>query len=80
MLNLQQSPTYRVRYDTYNMGVSKVVKVVNGKQMAYSKPSSVRYPVGTRVIALFRNSDGPAREAFYVGVVAEPPKHINKFR
>ncbi|KAL0278162.1 UNVERIFIED_CONTAM: hypothetical protein PYX00_000063 [Menopon gallinae] len=76
--NPDQTPTYRVRYDTsYRSGMSKVV---TGKQMAYSKPSSVRYPVGTRVIALFRNSDGPAREAFYVGVVAEPPKHINKFR
>lgn len=69
---------YKVR--TESSYRSQCTKTVTGKQMAYSKPSAVRYPVGTRVIAVFQNTDSPGKEAFYVGLIAEPPKHLNKFR
>lgn len=70
--------SYKVR--TESSYRAQGTKTVTGKQMAYSKPSAVRYPVGTRVIAVFQNTDSPGKEAYYVGLIAEPPKHLNKFR
>ncbi|KAK7864464.1 hypothetical protein R5R35_011697 [Gryllus longicercus] len=66
---------YKVRFESRK---SSTVKTVTGKQLAYSTPSPVRLPVGTRVIALFR--DEWAKECYYAGIVAEPPKAVNKFR
>jgi hypothetical protein len=55
------------------------MKQVTGKQMAYATPSPVRFPVGTRVIAIFQDNDW-SKECYYSGVVAEPPKSMNKYR
>ena len=52
---------------------------MTGRQVAYAEACSVRLPVGLRVIALYR--EPPTQPgAFYSGIVAEPPKIINKQR
>ncbi|XP_049839589.1 histone-lysine N-methyltransferase eggless-like isoform X2 [Schistocerca gregaria] len=66
---------YKIRYEYRK---SSYLKVVPGKHLAYSTPSKVRLPVGTRVIALFQD-EGP-KENYYAGVIAEPPKSMNKYR
>lgn len=75
---MKGSTTYRVRLETSYRGGTH--KTVTGKQLAYRKPSRVRYPVGTRVIALFRNTESPGKDAYYAGVIAEPPKVLNMYR
>lgn len=74
----QNTSCFRVRLDVSHRG--GFVKTVTRKQMAYGKPSKVRYPVGTRVIALFRNMEGIGKNAYYAGIVAEPLKILNGFR
>lgn len=66
---------YKIKYESRK---SSMVKIVSGKQISYSQPSPVRLPVGTRVIALFR--DEWAKECYYAGIIAEPPKSMNKYR
>nr|CAD7392358.1 unnamed protein product [Timema cristinae] len=72
------SDMFKVKFEsTYRK--SNPVKVVQGKQMAYPTPCPMRYHVGTRVIAIF-SEDERSKESFYAGVIAEPPKSMNKFR
>ncbi|KAK6643619.1 hypothetical protein RUM43_005129 [Polyplax serrata] len=70
--------SYRVRLDSAQRGAN--TKVVTGKQLAYRTPSRVMYPVGTRVIALFKNAEALGKSAYYAGVIAEPPKILNAYR
>lgn len=53
-------------------------KLLTTKQIAYFTLNPVRFPVGCRVIAKF--NDPTHTDAFYAGVVAEPPKILNQFR
>ncbi|KAL7299254.1 hypothetical protein TKK_0007844 [Trichogramma kaykai] len=53
------------------------IKTLSGKHMAYSKPSPVIIPVGTRVVAIFQDTYS---SNYYSGVIAEPPKSTNLFR
>ncbi|XP_060857664.1 histone-lysine N-methyltransferase eggless-like [Metopolophium dirhodum] len=56
-------------------------KVLNNKNLAYIDSSShTQYPVGSRVIAKFQDTNIEMTDKFYVGVVAEPPKYLNNFR
>ncbi len=53
------------------------------RHLAYSEPARVRLPVGTRVIAVYRDptdANTLSRDDFYSGIVAEPPKTMNKYR
>lgn len=54
------------------------------KQMAYNHPCPFILPVGSRVIAKFRDeicsADSPTNGQYYAGVVAEPPKATSKNR
>lgn len=71
---------YKVRIDSaYRKSTN--VKTVTGKYMAYPTPSRVRLPVGSRVIAIFKE-EGQAsnKDNYYSGVLAEAPKSSNKFR
>ncbi|XP_054712461.1 histone-lysine N-methyltransferase SETDB1-like [Uloborus diversus] len=65
---------YRVRFDS-----NKLInpKFCNGKQLAYSEPSDVLIPVGTRIIAKYTDQ---VVSAMYAGVIAEPPKTSNNGR
>lgn len=56
-------------------------KLLTTKQVAFSTQNPVRFPVGSRVIAKFLNPYSTnIHDFFYAGVVAEPPKILNKFR
>ncbi|KDR11107.1 Histone-lysine N-methyltransferase eggless, partial [Zootermopsis nevadensis] len=70
--------SYKVKFES-SYRKSNPVKQVSGKQMAYVSPSPVRFPVGTRVIAVFQDNDW-SKECYYSGVIAEPPKSMNKYR
>jgi len=55
--------------------------ILNNKSLAYINTlDKAQYPVGSRVIAKFQDMDIHLTDKFYVGVVAEPPKHLNNFR
>ena len=58
------------------------VKSLSPKHLAFPDPPTVRIPVGTRVIAIFEDPDTAhgSTTDFYSGVVAEPPKAMNRFR
>ena len=56
---------------------SNELKILSGKQIAATTPNSVIIPVGARVVAMFQDV---VSSVCYSGVVAEPPKVINKFR
>ncbi|OAD54674.1 Histone-lysine N-methyltransferase eggless [Eufriesea mexicana] len=56
---------------------NSVIKSVSGKQIAAAVTSQVIIPVGTRVVAVFKDVSS---SNFYSGVIAEPPKATNKYR
>ncbi|XP_049838962.1 uncharacterized protein LOC126284229 isoform X1 [Schistocerca gregaria] len=57
---------------------TKEIKKVAGFQLAYSQVQNFRFSVGHRIISIFR--DGISDEEYYSGVIAEPPKSINRYR
>lgn len=73
------SVVYKVRFDGKAKGQS-LIKIVNGKQLAYAQPCPVRLDVGTRVIAVFKDETSLKRDSFFTGVVAEPLCHANSYR
>lgn len=52
-------------------------KTVSGKLLATTEVSKVMIPVGTRVVAIFRDD---VSNNYYSGIIAETPKSINKYR
>ena len=71
---------YKLRFEGVHAGKKSVqTKIHSPQELAYIKPASVRLPVGTRCIGQYRElPDMPG--AYYSGIVAEPPKAINKSR
>lgn len=55
-------------------------KLLMMKEIAYSTPSPVQFPVGSRIISKFKDVDSNVTDTFYAGVIAEPPKLLNQFR
>ena len=57
-------------------------KVLQRKHLAYSTRAEVRLPVGTRVIAKFKEhgASNLTEEEYYSGIIAEPPKVMNRYR
>ncbi|XP_022824219.1 dentin sialophosphoprotein-like [Spodoptera litura] len=53
-------------------------KILPARCIAYSEPADVRMTIGTRLIALFKDSN--KRESYYSGVVAEIPNPVNNYR
>lgn len=54
-----------------------------GRQLAYFEPCATRIPVGTRIIAKYKDDDPKNTTisgSFYVGIVAEIPTAANKYR
>lgn len=56
--------------------------ILSGKFLAFPTICSFRFTVGIRVIAVFKDEmvREPERLQYYSGIVAEPPKAMNKFR
>ncbi|KAK7076102.1 hypothetical protein SK128_017129 [Halocaridina rubra] len=73
---------YRIRYHRNAKG-SGVPRVLPGRQLAYYDKCPTRIPVGTRVIAKYKDEDpknSTISGSYYVGVVAEIPTAANKYR
>ena len=76
---------YKLRFEVRS-GAGRLkgtqVKSLSPKHLAFPDPPTVRIPVGTRVIAIFEDPDTAhgSTTDFYSGVVAEPPKAMNRFR
>ena len=77
--------TYKLRFEVRS-GTGRLkgtqVKSLSPKHLAYPDPPTVRIPVGTRIIAIYEDLDTAhgSTTDFYSGVVAEPPKGMNRFR
>ncbi|XP_071440737.1 histone-lysine N-methyltransferase eggless [Hetaerina americana] len=86
VLERETESFYRIKFElSYRKG--QQIKVVSGRQMAYSYQCPTRIPVGTRVIAIFRedensvsNKVGLSKESYYCGVIAENPRSTNNYR
>ena len=73
---------FKLRFETIN-GKNRNIqtKILSLKHLAYSAPSPVRLQVGTRVIGLYKEyGNETAIGSFYSGIVAEPPKQMNRHR
>ena len=80
---------YKLRFETLRQDkcASSYIKTLSGKHLAYEFPASVRLQVGTRIIGIYNDNQQidehqpsqPGGE-YYSGIVAEPPKAMNKHR
>ena len=76
---------YKLRFETTAVPgkTTKNVqtKILSPKHLAYYDPAPVRLQVGTRIIGIYKESDDVAiGGSFYSGIVAEPPKQMNRHR
>ncbi|XP_065224566.1 histone-lysine N-methyltransferase eggless isoform X2 [Planococcus citri] len=72
---------YQLKIDVTNPRKPNPSILLQGKSLAYPFPAPYRFAVGARIIAVFtddRNTD--KQTLFYSGIIAEPPKVMNKFR
>ncbi|KAK7070113.1 hypothetical protein SK128_006772, partial [Halocaridina rubra] len=73
---------YKIRY-LYNAKSGSLTRTLPGRQLAYSYANPNRIPVGTRVIAKYKDEDPKNMTisgSFYVGIIAEIPTAANKHR
>lgn len=77
---LASQASIRVKFDVTNSKgqvKSTQSKTLHPRHLAYASPATVRLPVGTRVIAVYRDPGDPGtmqRDDFYSGIIAEPLK------
>lgn len=80
VVEVKQGPNgerqYKVKYDSKKL----VNQGMSGKQLAYHEHAEVLLPVGTRVIAQYRDEYWSQANSMYAGIVAEPPKVMNNYR
>lgn len=69
-----------INEDYLHMRFSSDEKLLTTKEIAYFDPSPVRFPIGSRVLAKLSKIDNQLLSNYYAGVIAEPPKLLNKFR
>lgn len=78
-----QDINYKVRIPRYNASgvcITAHHKTAGPRSVAYFAPATVRLQVGTRVIGLYREPESLDAGGYYSGIVAEPPKAMNKYR
>jgi len=69
-----------INHDYVHIRFDKDEKLLTTKEVAFITLNPVRFPVGCRIIAKYKDTDSKHAEEFYAGVVAEPPKMLNDFR
>lgn len=76
------SKIYKVCYSRNSMNEKILGRAITGKNLAYYYPCPTRIPVGTRIIAKYKDEDQKEMDGgfFYVGIVAEIPTVANKYR
>jgi hypothetical protein len=74
---------YRVKFNK----ATAPARLCSAKQLAYTSAPKVQLSVGTRVIAVFHNSEDDAehpkqdsKDHYYAGIIAEQLKTINNHR
>lgn len=71
---------YRVKFEAIHAGNKGFQRrTCSAKHLAYNYPATVKLKVGTRCIGLYKENM-VGKGAFYSGIIAEPPKVMNKFR
>ncbi|XP_023214886.1 histone-lysine N-methyltransferase SETDB1-like [Centruroides sculpturatus] len=70
----QGEKLYRIRFDGKKNGGS----LCTGKQLAYIDNPWVILPVGSRIVASYKNDFNEL--LYHAGIVAEPPKVMNNYR
>lgn len=55
-------------------------EVLSNKKLAYLQTSNVQYPIGSRIIAKFKDVNIKMTDNFYVGIIAELPNNFNNYR
>ena len=83
VIDKENEKQFKLRFEVFSDGRLKNVqkKTLALKHLAHVQPASVRLQVGTRVIGIFREDDDDADAGnYYSGIIAEPPKQMNRFR
>ncbi|XP_059056752.1 histone-lysine N-methyltransferase SETDB1-B [Achroia grisella] len=76
--NMHQFTICRVRFENRTKNISRSTPA---RCLAYCEPADCRLTIGTRVIALFKDtSNERKKDSFYSGVVAEIPNPVNSYR
>lgn len=71
---------YKVKFEELQGNKRKSqLKILGLRNLAYHPASSVRLTVGTRCLGLYKDQTNKPG-AYYSGVIAEPPKTLNKNR
>lgn len=74
-------PTYRVKFEARKAtSGSRALKWFHPRELAYADRPTVILPVGTRVVATYSDECVPPRQSLYAGLIAEPPKPLNRYR
>ncbi|XP_067135489.1 histone-lysine N-methyltransferase SETDB1-like isoform X3 [Centruroides vittatus] len=64
----------------FDMGKANSNRAYLPKHLAYFQPPDVILSVGSRVVAHYRDEHWSPRSSLYAGVIAEPPKLMNRYR
>ncbi|XP_039301848.1 histone-lysine N-methyltransferase eggless isoform X2 [Solenopsis invicta] len=75
--NIFSTNPWAIRVKFLQKKYNSAMKTVSGKHLAITEISKVMIPVGTRVVAIFRDT---CSNNYYSGIIAETPKSINKYR
>lgn len=74
-------PMYRVKFEARKAtSGSRALKWFHPRELAYADKPTVILPVGTRVVATYSDECVPPRQSLYAGLIAEPPKPLNRYR
>ncbi|XP_064480730.1 histone-lysine N-methyltransferase SETDB1-like isoform X3 [Ornithodoros turicata] len=68
---------YKVKFDSRK---SLAGNSFSARQMSYVDPPSVILPVGSRIVATYSDESWSPRQSLYAGIIAEPPKPLNRYR
>uniref|UniRef100_T1IYR1 Histone-lysine N-methyltransferase n=1 Tax=Strigamia maritima TaxID=126957 RepID=T1IYR1_STRMM len=79
ILDTPEGRQHRVRIEMKGRS-SQLAMVLPAKHLAYVHPSEVILPVGTRIIAKYKDENWHQQDSMYAGIIAEPPKIMNKYR
>lgn len=77
----ESEPLYRVKFEARKANASsRTLKWYPKRELAYVDRPVVILPVGTRVVATYSDECNPPRQSLYAGIIAEPPKPLNRYR
>lgn len=76
-VNAKGEMAYKIKFDSRKSVASTAF---TARQLAYTDVPSVILPVGSRVVATYSDESFSPRQSLYAGVIAEPPKPLNRYR